>query len=114
MVLSLADVAALVFLLVVVTLPLWPDWLRLLVAHFAKPQIEQAFQAGAEAQRAAYVAGEVIRMECVKRMAYAEGEVAGRAQAWAYMAEVIAERTGGPADYINPEDLARAKKGILH
>jgi hypothetical protein len=52
--------------------------------------------------------------ELAKRVAYAEGECAGRISAMAEIDSVVAARTMGMGDVVMPEDLARAKKGMVH
>jgi hypothetical protein len=52
--------------------------------------------------------------ELAKRVAYAEGECAGRLAAMAEIDSVVAARTGAAGDYITEEDMKRARKGLLH
>jgi hypothetical protein len=52
--------------------------------------------------------------ELAKRVAYAEGEVAGRQQALEQLHEVIAARTEGMGGIVTIDDLETAKRGLLH
>lgn len=72
-------------------------------------QVEAQMKAQAEA-----TAQLIAKIEHGKKLAYAEGELAGRQQAWDCMESVIAERTGGLPDYITQADLAAAKKNGIH
>lgn len=59
-------------------------------------------------------------MECAaiaelqKRVAYAEGQVDGRQEMSDAIDRTVAARTMGMGDYISAEDLARAKRGMVH
>lgn len=55
-----------------------------------------------------------LALEACKRLAFAEGEAAGVKRLNDEIEKVIAERTGGCGDYIQTEDLAQAKKGMVH
>lgn len=79
---------------------------RSLIRYLALDQITEAHAAG-------YKEGAAIA-ELAKRVAYAEGECAGRLSAMAEIDSVVAARTMGMGDLVMPEDLARAKKGMLH
>lgn len=49
-----------------------------------------------------------------RQMACAQGEQAGIQRLNDELERLISARTGGCGDYINPEDLKTAKKGLLH
>lgn len=49
-----------------------------------------------------------------RRASYAEGQQVGRQEMYDHIDEAVRERMGGAIDFVNPEDLARAKKGLLH
>lgn len=52
--------------------------------------------------------------ELRKRVAYAEGQVDGRQEMSDAIDRTVAARTMGMGDYINAEDLASTKKGMIH
>jgi hypothetical protein len=74
--------------------------------YLARSEITQAHAAG-------YRECSTIA-ELAKRVAYAEGEVAGRQQALEQLHEVISARTEGMGGIVTIYDLETAKRGLLH
>lgn len=56
----------------------------------------------------------VAQVELLKSQAFAEGQCAGRQEMHQRIELIVAARTHGTGDYVSPEDLAEAKKGLLH
>lgn len=71
----------------------------------AAAAIEKTGQANAEL---------IAHIEITRRQAYAEGQCVGRQEMYDHISQIVAARTHGHGDYVNPEDLALAKKGLLH
>jgi hypothetical protein len=76
---------------------------RALIRWLADDMITEAYGAGVQTGR----------MEN-RSEAFAHGQVAGRAELNDELHRVVAGRSHGQGDYVNPEDLKLAMKGLLH
>jgi hypothetical protein len=84
-------------------------WLRL-VRYLARHELHKAFEAGATAEKL----NSAMQLQMAQALIYSRGLAAGRDEMYECIARSVEERTGGMGDYVTPEDLKRAKKGLLH
>lgn len=83
---------------------------RRLIRYLARDEISQAYEAGASLTQAlAIQAAQILAQE-----SFARGECEGRRQMSDAVERAVSERMGGGSDLISAEDIARAKKGIVH
>jgi hypothetical protein len=55
-----------------------------------------------------------VPLTLISAQAFAEGQIAGREEMWDRLNAIVGERMGGAQDVVTSEDLARARKGLLH
>jgi hypothetical protein len=60
------------------------------------------------------VAIDQMQLALAHARGFAEGQLVGRQEMWDHMSTIVGERTGGAQDVVTPEDLARARRGLLH
>lgn len=77
-----------------------------LIRYLALDQITEAHKAG-------YMECAAIA-ELAKLVCYEQGVLDGRKEMGDAIDRTVAERTMGMGDYISAEDLASAKKGMVH
>lgn len=84
-------------------------WKRL-VRWLARDEIAQAYETGSAMTQALAMQ----QAEMLAQAAFARGQCAGRQEMYDHISDQVTARTGGAPDFVMPEDLARAKKGLLH
>jgi hypothetical protein len=84
-------------------------WWRRLVLYLAKRELASLREefAAACVQAGLEASGAELR-------AFLKGHAAGCQQAMDEVNRVVSERMGGAVDFINPEDVRQARKGMLH
>ena len=85
---------------------------RRLVRYLAREDLLVAELAKQELAKFAYTAAQ--QAELLEKMAYAQGELAGQQKMADCIAQAVAARMGGGDDMVQPEDVANAKKALLH
>ncbi len=88
------------------------SWYRRLVRWLAREEMLTAEIAKQESARLAYTA--TAQAELREKMAYAQGQMAGRQEMADCVLESVMQRMGGADDLVQPEDVATAKKAMLH
>lgn len=91
-------------------------WWRRLVGFLARKELA-AVRAEMDAMRLEFCRLGIdhgMMTELVKQQAYADGEYAGIQRMEKQIEETIRERTRGLGDYVQTEDLTKAKKGLVH
>lgn len=83
-----------------------------LMLMLAREELRAAELAKQEAARFAYEAAAQVEMR--EKVAHAMGEMEGQAKMAEAIAQAVAQRMGGGDDLVTPEDLARAKRGMVH
>lgn len=83
---------------------------RTFVRWLARDEISQAYEAGSSLTQAIAIQGAQI----LAQESFARGECEGRRQMSDDVERAVNERMGGGQDLISAEDIARAKKGIVH
>lgn len=84
---------------------------RRFVRWLSKIEIDKAYEAGSLGAQA--LAQQAASME--RSHAFACGQKVGQDELCERMGEIIRERMHGADDiFVSPEDLSRAKKGLLH
>lgn len=74
-----------------------------------------AERAAAGMQQQADLTNQLVQQtELCRRMAYAEGQMAGRQEMYDRINDIVCARTNGAGDYVSEEDLKRAKRGLIH
>lgn len=98
--------------------------IRFLIRWLARKEIAQAYDEGfalaaqiaktREAIDQAIVAANKLPVAIDRAQSFAEGQLIGRQEMWDHLNDMVGERIGGCQDVITPEDLARARKGMVH
>lgn len=84
-------------------------WKRM-VRYLARDEISQAYEGGAAWAQAL----NQVNTQALQSLAFAQGECSGRQEVIERIDAIVAQRTMGFGDYISAEDLAQAKKGLIH
>lgn len=84
-------------------------WKRL-VRWLARDEIAQAYETGSAMTQALAMQ----QSEMLAQAAYANGQCAGRHEVMERLDAIVAARTAGFGDYISEDDLAKAKRGLVH
>lgn len=83
---------------------------RRLIRWLAREEIAQAMEAGSQMTQAIALQ----QAELLAQAAFANGQCHGRQEALDRLDAIVAARTAGFGDYINEDDLVKAKRGLLH
>lgn len=84
--------------------------LKALIRWLARKEISEAYEAGSALGQVLAASDAMARCE----LAQARGVAEGQARAFDALEEAVRARMGGVVDFVMPEDIKRAKKGLLH